>query len=215
MPKERGRNDERSLIASFAARIMVEDGIEDYATAKRKAARQAGVPDTRQLPTNEEVDAALRTHQTLFEGEVHRERVLELRSRAVKIMRELEEFNPYLTGSVLSGNAGKYADINLQLYVESPKSVQLYLIDRGISYRAGQCRLYCGDEARMVPTFTIDDVVPIELVLLGLDDLRRPIRTTADGKPIERARVQAVQALCETHHPPQSCLSRRAASSAK
>ncbi|MGZ5148524.1 MAG: hypothetical protein ACXWIS_02360 [Burkholderiales bacterium] len=198
MPKERGRNDERSLIASFAARIMVEDGVEDYATAKRKAARQAGVPDTRQLPTNEEVDAALRTHQTLFEGEMHRERVAELRSRAVKIMRELEEFNPYLTGSVLSGNAGKYADINLQLYIESPKSVQLYLIDHGISYRAGQCRLYCGDEARMVPTFTIDDVVPIELVLLALDDLRRPIRTTADGKPIERARLQAVQALGET-----------------
>jgi hypothetical protein len=197
MPKERSRNDSRSLIANFAARIMVEDGVEDYATAKRKAARQAGVPDTRQLPTNEEVDAALRTHQTLFEGEMHRKRVAELRSRAVKIMRELEEFNPYLTGSVLSGNAGKYANINLQLYIESPKPVQLYLIDHGISYRAGQCRLYCGYEARVVPTFTIDDVVPIELVLLAVGDLRRPIRTTADGKPIERARLQAVQALCD------------------
>src|ERR1700736_3982306 len=121
MPKDRGRNDERSRIAHFAARIMVEDGIEDYATAKRKAARQAGVPDTRQLPTNEEIDAALRTHQALFEGEKHRQRLLELRSRAVKIMRQLEAFNPYLTGSVLSGNAGKYADINLQLYIESAK----------------------------------------------------------------------------------------------
>jgi hypothetical protein len=197
MPKDRGRNDERSLIANFAARIMVEDGVENYGIAKRKAARQAGVPDTRQLPTNEEIDAALRTHQALFEGEMHRERLLELRSRAVKIMRELEEFNPYLTGSVLSGNAGKYADINLQLYIESPKSVQIYFIDRGIPYRPGQCRLYCGDQARMVPTFTIDDDVPIELMVLALDDLRRPIRTTADGKPIERARLQVVQALCE------------------
>jgi predicted nucleotidyltransferase len=198
MPKDRGRNDERSRIAHFAARIMVEDGVEDYATAKRKAARQAGVPDTRQLPTNEEIDAALRTHQVLFEGETHRERLRELRSRAVKIMRELDEFNPYLTGSVLSGNAGKYADINLQLYVESVKSVQLYLIDRGITHRPGQFRLYCGDEARIAPTFTIEDDVPIELVLLALDDLRRPIRTTADGKPMERARLHVVEALCET-----------------
>jgi hypothetical protein len=72
MPKSRARggerpqplrNDERSRIAHLAARLMAEDGIEDYATAKRKAARQAGVADLRQLPTNEEVDEALHAPQ--------------------------------------------------------------------------------------------------------------------------------------------------------
>src|SRR5919106_1647932 len=137
MAKERGRDDERSRIAHLAARLMAEDGIEDYAIAKRKAARQAGVPGTRRLPTNEEIDAALRTHQTLYGGEEHRERLRELRERAIEIMSELERFNPYLTGSVLSGNAGKYADINLQLYTESAKEVELFLINRDIAYRAG------------------------------------------------------------------------------
>jgi hypothetical protein len=199
MARERSRNDERNRIAHFAARIMVEDGIEDYATAKRKAARQAGVPDTRQLPTNEEIDAALRTHQTLFEGEARRERLLELRSRALALMRNLERFNPYLTGSVLSGNAGKYADINLQLYTDSTKALELYLIDKDIPYRASQCRLYCGEDPRTIPTFTIDDEgIEIELVVLALDDLRQPVRATPEGKPIERARLQAVEALCAT-----------------
>ena len=55
MPKDTGRNDCRSRIAYLAARLMAEDGIEDYALAKRKAARQAGMPDTRELPTNYEV----------------------------------------------------------------------------------------------------------------------------------------------------------------
>ncbi len=45
---------------------MAEDGIEDYALAKRKAARQAGMPDTRELPTNEEIDAALQLYQSLY-----------------------------------------------------------------------------------------------------------------------------------------------------
>lgn len=199
MAKDRGRNDERNRIAHLAARIMVEDGVEDYATAKRKAARQAGVPGTPQLPTNEEIDAALRTHQTLFEGETHRARLRALRERAVDVMRNLEGFNPYLTGSVLSGNAGKYADIDLQLYAESTKSVELYLIDRDIHYRPGQTRLYCGDELRMVQTFTIDDDgVEIVLVVLALDDLRQPVKTTLEGKAIERARLQAVEALLET-----------------
>src|SRR3954465_1972294 len=141
MPKDRSRNDERGRIAHLAARIMVEDGIEDYATAKRKAARQAGVRDTRQLPTNEEIDAALRTQQSLFESDVRHERLRELRSTAVEVMRELEAFNPYLIGSVLSGNAGKYADINLQLYTDNTKAVELYLIEERIAYRPSQSRL--------------------------------------------------------------------------
>ena len=39
-----------------------------------------------------------------------------------KSCAELERFNPYLTGSVLTGSAGKYADINLQLYTDNVKA---------------------------------------------------------------------------------------------
>ena len=177
---------------------MAEDGIEDFATAKRKAARQAGVADMRQLPTNEEVEAALRTHRSLYGGDAHGERLRELRGRAIVIMRDLEKFNPYLTGSVLSGTAGKYADINLQLFAENEKAVELFLIQRGAGYRAGQRRLWLGDEARTVPTFVVDDSgIEVELVVLALDDLRNPVRSTPDGKPIERARAHAVQALLD------------------
>lgn len=196
MPKLRGRNDERSRIAHIAARIMAEDGIEDYATAKRKAARQAGVPDTRQLPTNEEIAEALRMHQALYGGDAHRNRVRELRARALEIMRDLEAFNPYLTGSVLSGSAGKYADIDLQLYTDNTKGVELYLLQHDFRYRASQCRLHLGDEVRTVPLFVLeDDEVEVRLVVLALDDLRAPVRTSIDGKPIERARAAALEAL--------------------
>src|SRR5215210_6231089 len=170
MAKERTRNDERSRIAHLAARLMAEDGIEDYATAKRKAARQAGVADARQLPTNEEVDEALRVYQTLYVGEAHNDRLRELRGQAVEVMRDLERFNPYLTGSVLSGNAGKDADINLQLYTDSAKAVEIFLIDNDVPYHAGQRRIYCGEELCTVPTYTIDDDgVEVELTVLALD----------------------------------------------
>lgn len=199
MPKDRGRNDERNRIAHLAARVMAEDGVEDYATAKRKAARQAGVPDARQLPTNEEVDEALRVYRTLYVGDTHFERLRELREHAVEAMRDLDRFNPYLTGSVLSGNAGKYADINLHLYTDSAKAVEIYLLDNDVGYKAGQARLYCGTELCTLPTFTIDDDgVEIVIVVLALDDLRRPVRTTPDGKPIERVRRPAVEALLAT-----------------
>ena len=203
MSKLRGRNDERSRIAHLAARLIVEDGIEDYAAAKRKAARQAGLADARQLPNNDEIDAAVRTYQTLYAGDVQRERLQELRGHALDIMRDFERFNPYLTGSVLTGNAGKYADINLQLYTDDAKGVELFLLNRDIPYRAAQCRMYCGAEARTVPRFLIDDDgTEIQLVVLALDDLRLPVRTTPEGKPVERARASAVAALLNTMEPP-------------
>jgi hypothetical protein len=141
MPKDNGRNDRRSRIAYLAARLMAEDGIEDYALAKRKAARQAGMPETRELPTNEEVEEAFRTYQQIYHHEEHRNRLRVLRETAVRAMRELARFNPHLTGSVLSGNAGKYADVNLQLFTDNAKAVELDLIDRRIPYKSAQSRL--------------------------------------------------------------------------
>ncbi|MGE5524307.1 MAG: hypothetical protein ACM3SS_11365 [Rhodospirillaceae bacterium] len=198
MARDRNRNDERSRIAHLAARLMAEDGIEDYATAKRKAARQAGIPDTRQLPTNEEVDEALRLHQALYQADEHPERLRALREHAMEAMKLFERFNPYLTGSVLAGNAGKYADINLQLYTDSAKAVELFLIDRRIDYRSGQQRLYIGGTPRTVPMFTVEDRgTEVQLVVLDTHDMRVAVKTSPEGKPMERAKLNAVEALLD------------------
>jgi hypothetical protein len=196
MPRESGRNDARVRIAHLAARLMAEDGIEDYALAKRKAARQAGMADTRELPTNEEIDAALRLHRQLYHEQAHRSRLRELRVAAVRAMRELAQFNPYLTGSVLNGNAGKYADVKLQLFTDNVKAVELYFIDRQIPYRTAQSRLYAGEEQRTVPVYTVDDQgTEIEIIVLSSRELRVPLRTSLEGKVIERAKLQAVEQL--------------------
>jgi hypothetical protein len=196
MPKDTGRNDRRSRIAHLAARLMAQDGIEDYAHAKRKAARQAGMPETRELPTNEEVEEALRTYQQIYHHEEHRNRLRVLRETAVRAMRELARFNPHLTGSVLNGNAGKYADVNLQLFTDNEKAVELYLIDRRIPFKSAQSRLYSGEERRTVPVYTLNDQgTDIELTVLSTLDLRGPLRTSPEGKNIERAKLQAVEQL--------------------
>ena len=196
MPRARGRNDERSRVAHLAARLMAVDGIEDYALAKRKAARQAGVPDTRQLPTNDEIDAALRTYRQLYHEEEQRDRLRALRAKALKAMREFAQFNPYLTGSVLNGNAGKYADIDLQLFTDNAKSVELYLIDRQIPYQTAQSRLYSGAQLRTFPVLTVNEEgIDILLTVLSTQDLRAPLKTSPEGKPIERAKLQAVETL--------------------
>jgi len=196
MGRESGRNDTRSRIAHLAARLMAEDGIEDYSLAKRKAARQAGLGDTRELPGNEEIDAALQLYQAIYHPAEHRDRLRMLREKALRAMRELAQFQPYLTGSVLNGNAGKYADINLLLYADNGKAVELYLIERDIPYKATQARLYSGEEQQVVPVYTLeDDGVAIEITVLSTRALRLPLRTSLEGKAIERAKPAAVEQL--------------------
>ena len=196
MARDTSRNDRRSRIAYLAARLMAEDGIEDYALAKRKAARQAGMPETRELPANDEIDEALRAYRQIYHPEEHRSRLRALREGAVRAMRVLARFNPHLTGSVLNGNAGRYADINLQLFTDNEKAVELFLIDQGIQYRTAQARLYSGEETRAVPVYTVTDHgTDIELTVLSPLDLRAPLRASPDGKSIERAKLPAVEQL--------------------
>jgi hypothetical protein len=124
----------RRAIASAAARLMAEEGIADYGTAKRKAARGLGAGDGEALPTNEEVEAELRTWQSLYQEDEQRERVHDLRATALQVMHLLSEFNPYLTGSALDGTAGRYSAAEIELFADSSKDVEIALLSHGISY---------------------------------------------------------------------------------
>jgi len=195
MARDSGRNFTRERIAHLAARLMAEDGIEDYALAKRKAARQAGIAETRQLPNNDEIEAALKIYRTLYQRQ-HPAQLRELRQLALQVMDELAEFNPYLTGSVLKGHAGKYATIHLQLFTDSGKNVEHYLLNHDTRFKSDELRLYSGDRAISAPVLTFErDNVEINMTLLSTRDLRTQLKTSPEGKPIERAKRAAVETL--------------------
>ena len=61
---------------------MAEDGIEDYALAKRKAARQAGSPTRAQLPDQRrDRRRAARRYQQLYQRDDTGDRLRALRER--------------------------------------------------------------------------------------------------------------------------------------
>jgi hypothetical protein len=181
----------RERIAHLAARLMAVDGIDDYALAKRKAARQAGAPDTRNLPNNDEVEHALRAYQQLYQADEQRDRLRHLRSQARDMMELLARFEPYLSGAVLSGSAGKYSDIDLLLFTDSMKDVEMFLLNSGIAYRSGERRMHIGDEARGVPNFNVStDEADFDITVFAPRDLRAQIRSSAEGRPLERVRKE-------------------------
>lgn len=190
------RGEMRVRIAAAAARIMAEEGIDDFALAKRKAARRLGAADSEALPGNPEIEAALREYRALYQAEEHSERIAELRRIALDAMRALERFSPYLTGPVLAGLAGPYADIDLQLFPESSKEVELYLLDRNIPYEASDERRYTGDRARAAAVLSLEwQGVPLRLSVFDPRDERSALKTSPAGRVAARAGIAEVQAL--------------------
>ena len=186
----------RDQIAYFAARIMAEDGVPDFATAKRKAARMAGVADTRNLPDNSAVEQALLEYQRLYHGFAHGSLLEQLRLQALELMRLLIKFNPHLTGAVLAGYAEKNSGIHLQLFTESVKDVEMFLIDHKWEYESREGRVYVGEYQKNVPSFTfqIGDS-SVVLSVFSYDDMRHKLKLNQWGKPLERANVSQVEAL--------------------
>jgi hypothetical protein len=186
----------RARIAAAAARIMAEDGIDDFALAKRKAARQLGAAETEALPANDEVELELRAYRALYQPEEHAQRIAELRRIALDAMRALERFSPYLTGPVLKGTAGPYAEIELQLFPESTKEVEIFLLERRITYTTHEGRRFSGDRAHAMSVLSLDwEGAPLKLTVFDPRDERLALKTSQAGKVMDRAGVAEVAAL--------------------
>lgn len=180
----------RASIASAAARLMAEDGITDYHQAKRKAARQLGLPEHTAFPDNAEVEAELRAYRSLYQEEGHAELLDALRHTALELLDLLEEFHPYLTGSVLDGTAGEHSKIDILLFADSAKEVEIFLLNRGIDVGHVESRNERVEAVLLIQTDTVD----ANLVILSPQQERVSLKHR-DGRPRERIRAAALRAL--------------------
>ena len=188
--KQRPSAGIRASIASAAARLMAEDGITDYHHAKKKAARQLGVPEHSAFPDNAEVEAELRAYRTLYQGEDHVELIAALRHTALELLDLLADFQPYLTGSVLDGTAGEHSHIDILLFADSAKEVEIFLLNRGIDVSHVDARNERVEAVLQMETDTAD----ANLVILP-PHMERVSMKRRDGRPHERIRADALRAL--------------------
>lgn len=184
------QNNGTAHIAAVAARLMAEDGLDDVELAKRKAAHQLNLPEWIGLPSSQAVYDALRTHQAIFQDSEQRERIVSMRQEALYWMELLAVFHPYLTGSVLDGTAGRFSMIDILLYPDSDKDVEIFLLNQGIAYEHMRPR---NDRTSAVLQVTRGDCDwAANLVIYPSHDERVVFRKH-DGSVRERARIEAVR----------------------
>ena len=190
----------RAEIAATAARMIAQDGA-DYATARRKAARQVlGVdqPAPNLMPDNMQIEDEVRKYQSLFGGAAQAERLRSLRATALQVMDALADFRPYLTGAVLNGTAGEHDDIHLQLFADSAKEVEIFLLNRNVNIEISETPHFKG--ARHEPVETVSFLWHKEAVhaeLYDFHDLRGALKPRADGR-LQRVDAAGLRALMTT-----------------
>ena len=177
----------RQAVAEEAARVMAEQGIDDFLFAKRKAAARLGVVDAAILPRNTEIEAALFARRRLFADDRHQDEIADLRRSALQAMRLMAEFDPRLVGPVLTGTASAHSDIHLHLFSESAEAVSMRLEERGVPHETLERRLrFERDRTVTFPAFRfVAGNQTIDAVVFPLDGIRQspsqPGRWQADA----------------------------------
>ncbi|MGI4858137.1 MAG: UDP-N-acetylmuramate--alanine ligase [Janthinobacterium lividum] len=191
----------RDEIATTAARMIAEDGL-DFASAKRKAARQV-IGDVRVagewLPDNEHIENEVREYQAIFQSDSQPAILRSLRRIALGWMERLAAFDPYLTGAVWNGTAGAHSDIQLQLFSDAGKDVAIFLLNAHIDYEVSETRHFAGRDDVETLSFMVRgdreiEMAGIHLALYSETDLRGALRADARGRA-PRAGLRVVAEL--------------------
>jgi hypothetical protein len=125
----------RAHIADLAARFIVEHGLTDYGSAKRKAARHLNLPDGHSLPSNDEVVQALIGRQNLYEPVEQAALLARLRQEALEVMHIFERFQPILSGAIASGAVSEHSNIELAIQADSSKDFEQFLVNLNIEFK--------------------------------------------------------------------------------
>ncbi len=188
---------------------MYEEGVKQYFTAKRMAARRllGKVAGKRMrflpadLPSNGEIRDALLSLAELAEGGRRLLRLFTMRVLALETMSCLLPFEPRLIGSVSTGHVRRGSDIDIQVFSDHEELLENHLASLSWFFEKENVTIHKGGEFRSYVHFHLRETFPIELTLYPLNDLRHRPRSSTDGKPIVRLTTSALSALLGRDHP--------------
>jgi hypothetical protein len=198
----------RGAIAVEAARLMYEEGVKQYFTAKRLAAKRLlGRVGGRRLryrpmdlPSNGEIRDALLSIAELAEGDGRTRRLFAMRVVALRAMRALSDFEPRLIGSVSTGHIRRGSDIDLHVFTDDPDALIARVKQLRWAFETERVTILKFGEIREYTHVHVADDFEVELTVYERREMRFRPRSSTDGKPIERIKAAALEAMIARDH---------------
>ena len=187
----------RRIIDAEAALIIATKSLFNYRVAKQKAVERLGINLRTTMPSNAEVESALRAYQGIYGGQEHIRHLRNMRTVALSVMRSLEAFYPRLVGPVLEGTADENTRVSIHVFNDPPDAVVIHLLDKGLVFRNEQRKIRWHDgNYRQVQLLVADaEGIEVELTLFNFMDLRQSPPSPVDGRPQKRASMSEVECL--------------------
>jgi len=188
-------NNNRSIVASRAAEIIMEEGVTDYLFAKKKAAKSLGLLTSDNLPSNHEIDNALKEYQNIFQEQVDSETIVKIKKEALNIMTLFKDFNPHLTGQLLEGLIPKFPKIQINLFTDNLKEVEYILLNKNIAFdikdKLYQEKLNKKKSTKTIPAFILEGLwFPIELKVYFENDIRSKKNNLLSNKGMDIKKIK-------------------------
>ncbi|WP_051534531.1 nucleotidyltransferase domain-containing protein [Deefgea rivuli] len=120
-------------IAQRAAQLICNHQQSDLKQASQQATIELGLSKKEIQPSVDEIEAAVADYRQLFSPDYDID-LLALRQKSLALLDFFQAFQPYLMGSVLKGSANKHSDINLLVYSDDPKAIEIFLLNQQIDY---------------------------------------------------------------------------------
>lgn len=189
----------RQRVATEAARLMAEHGINDYYMAKTKAAATLGVVDRGALPNNREIEEALQMAGRLFGGDEHVQKLARMRDCAIGVMQAMSEFSPRAVGAVVSGALGATSAVELHLFSEPAEMVAMALLESAPDVIVAETKVrYTAERSEVYPAYRFDvDGVPVDVTVFPIDAQRQAPLSPVTGRPMKRLSAKALGELDE------------------
>jgi hypothetical protein len=167
----------RLSIAARAAEIIMEEGIDDYQYAKKKAVRYLDLGSLDSLPSNNEIDKALLEYGLIFQNEIDVSTIFKIKEEALKIMALFSDFNPFFLSQITEGLVPKYPTININLFTDNMKEIEYVLLNNNINFEIKDSNIIekknKKQSQRKIPIITIkNSFFPIKLKIYEEYDIK-------------------------------------------
>jgi len=187
--------DLKSKIAREAATLLYLGVEKEYKQAKLKAAKTFGAHF---LPTNLEVALELDRIAEENEGPARKERLIQMRTEALKTMKILEAYSPLLIGSVWRGTIRQGSDIDIALYHDSPGEIVNILKANGFGVSKTEW-VTVTKRGKTDVSFHIYTETSgkqrIEIVFRGTEDMHRKRRCEIFGDEVKGLSIKELEKL--------------------
>jgi predicted nucleotidyltransferase len=187
-------------VAEEAARLMAEGIESEYLNAKRRAVDTLGLSDQTRLPSNRKIRAGIGqiTKEQLGDGEMQR-RIWEMRKIAEELMEHLDDCDPYLIGSTLTGEIRDGSDVDLHAYSDNHEAISERLRDYG--YDQIEVELVENRKGTFVHLRWREGDFPVEITVYPWSWRHVVPISSVTGRPMKRVDIVELRKLLKKTSP--------------